>query len=211
MKSSLIFCQFLFFIICHESSYCQNKTVNIGNQVWMVENLNVDRFQNGDIIPEAKSKVEWERAGDEKRPAWCYYDNKASNGRKYGKIYNWYAVNDPRGLAPVGYKIPTSEDIIILVDFLGGLMIAGPKLKSKKSWDYDINNSNSSGFSGLPGGQRNEYGNFVNEGKESYWWNSNEFSETRSNIFFLISMLDTIPDGASSEKSIGHYVRCLKK
>ena len=82
----------------------------IGKQYWTTKNLNVSRFRNGDPIPEAKTKDEWIQAGIKKQAVWCYYDNDFKNGTKYGKLYNWYAVNDPRGLAPEGWDIPTDDD-----------------------------------------------------------------------------------------------------
>lgn len=109
------------------------KTVTIGTQVWMKENLNVSTFRNGDPIPEAKTDEEWERAGEEGKPAWCYYNNDPKNGTKYGKLYNWYAVNDPRGLAPSGYHVPTNEEWKMIKDFLGD--DAGTKMKSTRGWD----------------------------------------------------------------------------
>jgi len=108
------------------------KTVTIGTQVWMKENLNVSSFRNGDPIPEAKTDEEWKAAGDAKQPAWCYYDNDPNNGAKYGKLYNWYAVNDSRGLAPVGYHVPTDEEWSVLIGFLGD--DAGKKMKSTSGW-----------------------------------------------------------------------------
>lgn len=87
------------------------QTVTIGNQVWMTKNLNVDKFRNGDPIPEAKTDEEWIKAGENKQPAWCYYENDPANGEKYGKVFNWYAVNDPRGLAPEGWHDPTEEEL----------------------------------------------------------------------------------------------------
>jgi uncharacterized protein (TIGR02145 family) len=109
------------------------KTVTIGTQVWMKENLSVSTFRNGDPIPEAKTDEEWERAGEEGKPAWCYYDNDVKNGTKYGKLYNWYAVNDARGLAPSGYHVPTDEEWKMIKDFLGD--DAGTKMKSTSGWD----------------------------------------------------------------------------
>jgi len=87
------------------------KTVVIGTQTWMSENLNVSTFRNGDPIPQAKSELEWENAGKNKQPAWCYYDNDPKNGAKYGKLYNWYAVVDTRNVCPVGWRIPNLNDI----------------------------------------------------------------------------------------------------
>jgi uncharacterized protein (TIGR02145 family) len=109
------------------------NTVQIGNQIWMSENLNVSTFRNGDVIPEVKSKDEWELKGFNKQPAWCYYNNDPANGLKYGKLYNWYAVSDPRGLAPDGYHIPSDEEWTVLTNFLG--KSGGEKMKSKSGWN----------------------------------------------------------------------------
>ncbi len=78
------------------------KEIKIGDQIWSTENLNVDKFRNGDPIPLVKTEDDWEKACDNKEPAWCYYDSDPANGEKYGALYNWYAVIDPRGLAPEG-------------------------------------------------------------------------------------------------------------
>jgi uncharacterized protein (TIGR02145 family) len=111
------------------------QTVTIGTQVWTTKNLNVTTFRNGDPIPQAKTDAEWKAAGENKKPAWCYYDNNAANGAKYGILYNWYAVNDPRGLAPVGFHIPTDSEWDALVTFLGGEDVAGKKMKSTSGWE----------------------------------------------------------------------------
>jgi uncharacterized protein (TIGR02145 family) len=152
---------------------CSNGgEVTIGKQVWMAENLNVDKFRNGNPIPEAKTKEEWEKAGENEQPAWCYYDNDPANGAKYGKLYNWYAVNDSRGLAPNGYHIPTDAEWTILEEYLGEG--AGSKMKSTIGWNDNGNGTNSSGFSGLPGGSRYYNGPFGEFGNLGYWWSSTE-------------------------------------
>jgi hypothetical protein len=92
-----------------------SQTVTIGTQEWMTKNLDVSTFRNGDPIPEAKTNEEWKKAGEVGQPAWCYYDNDPANGANYGKLYNWYAVNDSRGLAPEGYRIPSFIDFDKLV------------------------------------------------------------------------------------------------
>ena len=97
----------------------QYATVVIGSQEWMAENLNVERFRNGDLIPQAKSAEEWWKAGVNKQPAWCYYNNEVKNGTVYGKLYNWFAVVDPRGLAPIGWHIPSFHEWQIVIEFLG--------------------------------------------------------------------------------------------
>lgn len=93
-----------------DSSIKYGSEVRIGSQVWTTTNLNVVTFRNGDTIPEAKSEKDWETAGYNKQPAWCYNENNAGYGVKYGKLYNWYAVNDPRGLAPNGWHIPSDAE-----------------------------------------------------------------------------------------------------
>ena len=109
------------------------QEIKIGAQTWTTKNLDVSKFRNGEAIPLAKTNAEWELAGDNKQPA--YYENKGENGTTYGKLYNWFAVNDPRGLAPSGYHIPTDAEFTILTDYLGGDSIAGAKMKSTSGWN----------------------------------------------------------------------------
>ena len=157
-----------------------SNEVTIDKQVWMSKNLNVDKFRNGDLVPEAKTAGEWKAYADAGEAAWCYSDNDASNGTKYGKLYNWYAVNDPRGLAPKGWHVPSDEEWTVLTDYLGGAERAGAKMKAKTDWLSDGNGTNSSGFSGLPGGYRNTNGTFYNIGAGGYWWSSTENSTTNA-------------------------------
>ena len=186
------------------------KEVSIGKQVWMSENLNVDKFRNGDPIPEAKTEEEWKKAGENKQPAWCYYDNDPANGARYGKLYNWYAVNDPRGLAPKGWHISTDAEWTKLSDYLGGADLAGTKMKSKSGWKVN-NGTNSSGFSGLPGGYRDENGTFYIIGLSGYWWSSTEFNTDGDGALFRF--LD-YPNGdvyrLGSIREKGMSVRCLR-
>jgi len=148
------------------------KEVLIGKDIWMTENLNVDRFRNGDLIKEAKTTDEWLRAAENKRPAWCYYNNDSTKGSMYGRMYNWYAVIDPRGLAPQGWHISTDLEWEALVEFSGGRKKAGKKLKSRNGWARDANGNNESGFNGLPGGIRWYFGdaNFNFAGDWGCWW-----------------------------------------
>ena len=112
----------------------QVKEVKIGKQVWMAENLNVSTFRNGDPIPQANTAEEWAKADENQQPAWCYYENNAENGKTYGLLYNWYAVNDKRGLAPAGYHIPTDVEWSTLTTYLG-VQVAGAKMKSTNGWN----------------------------------------------------------------------------
>jgi len=183
--------------------------VKIGSQVWMTENLNVERFRNGDPIPQAKTNEEWDRAGANKHPAWCYYDNDPKNGAKYGKLYNWYAVNDSRGLAPVGYHIPSDAEWTKLTDFLGGRDAAGAKMKSKNGWYNNGNGNNSSGFSGLPGGFRYNFGTFFSIGKDGSWWSSTEGSTSRA-CYRGLGYDDGLVGRYGDGKEGGFSVRCLR-
>src|SRR5258708_6469970 len=112
-------------------------TITIGTQVWTATNLNVSTFRNGESIPEAETDKEWEKASKEQSPAWCNYERKTENGTLYGKLYNWYAVHDSRGLAPAGCHIPSDSEWTILVKFLGGDSLAGLKMRSKTLWNCD--------------------------------------------------------------------------
>jgi uncharacterized protein (TIGR02145 family) len=197
-----------------------NKTessneVTIGKQVWMTQNLNVDKFRNGDPIPEAKTAEDWKKAGENREPAWCYYNNNPDNGDRYGKLYNWFAVNDPRGLAPKDWKIPSDEDWNRLIDFLGGKNSeAEKKMKFTDFWannnDESGNGNNTSGFSGLPGGFRNyANGPFVYLGDYGCWWSSSEHDAERAG--FLTLPYDVgIASNNADDKREGFSVRCLR-
>ena len=145
------------------------KSVIIGKQEWMVENLNDNHFRNGNPILEAKSEEEWIKAGKEQSPAWCYYDNEPENGEKYGKLYNWYAVNDPRGLAPEGWHIPSDDEWSQLIDFCGEKSIADSLMESNSEWG---NNNNENSFKALPGGHRDFDGICIGIDKNSNWEDS---------------------------------------
>jgi uncharacterized protein (TIGR02145 family) len=194
--------------------------VTIGNQIWMTKNLNVDTFRNGDTIPEAKSAEEWVKAIRSKQPAWCYYNNDSSNGEKYGKLYNWYAVNDKRGLAPNGWHVSSDEEWTQLTDNIGGMKSAAVKMKAEEGWAdvkfgakgnegyYTGNGNNKFYFSALPGGSRSNNGDFSGVGESGFWWTST--SGTSSNawnrsIFCFDELLRHF-----SMKDYGYSVRCLK-
>ena len=184
------------------------QDIKIGTQQWASANLNVSNFVNGDTIPEAKTDEEWEKAGIDKKPAWCYYDNNPENGVKYGKLFNWYAVNDPRGLSPDGYHIPTDEEWTTLINYLGGEENAGAKMKSRSGWKGDGNGSNSSGFTALPGGSRYNYGQFRLIENISFWWSSTELDPTVSWFRCMYSSNNDIIKHYAF-KSHGLSVRCI--
>jgi len=192
-------------------------TVQIGSQLWMSRNLDVVRFRNGDLIQEAKSSEQWKIAGENSQPAWCHYFNETLKGEKYGKLYNWFAVNDPRGLAPLGYHLPNLNELILLIDFLDGERIAGLKMKSGKGWNekwlfVNGNGTNESGFNGLPGGYRSDLGIYNGENFYSGWWLTNELNKQSSIspcYFYLFNDSNRVMN-ANSNVEQGFYVRCLK-
>lgn len=179
----------------------ENPEVIIRSQVWMTKNLEVTTFRNGDPIPQAASDDAWELAGKNKQPAWCY------NGEHYGKLYNWYAVNDPRGLAPVGWHIPTDQEWTALVDALG--KNPGNKMKSTWGWQNKGNGTNSSGFSGLPGGYRDFRGRVVNIGYHGIWWSSTEH-DVRDAWSRYLNYSDGDVGRYGNKKVTGLSVRCVK-
>jgi len=189
-----------------------SKDVTIGKQVWMTKNLNVDKFRNGDPIPQAKTNEEWETAMKNHKPAWCYYDNDTSNGRKYGKLYNFYAISDRRGLAPKGWTIPNKEDLIELV-YVDGVLVPddqlAPRLKSESGFNENGNGTNKSGFSGLPGGSRGGNGTFDGIGDAGIWWSSSESDP--NNAWFLFLYFKNRVLIPAMPKYIGMSVRCIRE
>lgn len=187
------------------------RTVTVGTQEWLGKNLNVDHFANGEVIPEAKTEEEWKRAGENKQSAWCYYNNDPTNGRTYGKLYNWYAVNDPRGLAPQGWHIPSDGEWTATTNYLGGETTGGRKMKSTSGWVKNGNGDNTSGIAGLPGGLRitNRSSTFHSLGNFGYWWSSSEFKTgtTWNRILFHNAGR---AGRMYSDKGWGFSVRCVR-
>ncbi len=181
----------------------------IGNQIWTLTNLDVTTFRNGDAIPQVQDANAW---GNLTTGAWCYYANNTANGIIYGKLYNFYAVNDPRGLAPKGYHIPTDEEWSILTTYLGGA-VAGGKLKEAGTlhWiDPNTDASNSSNFTGLPGGKRHKDGSFSGIGASGTWWSSSEISATNGAWYCYLYHDRGNIDRSNIYKLYGFSVRCIK-
>ena len=143
-------------------------------QIWKSINLDVETYRNGTKIPQVQDKKAWSKLT---YGAWCYYENKTANGTKYGKLYNGYAVNDPRGLAPKGFHIPDFWGEWYFLNDFDGEEDSGSKIKSTTGWDNNGNGTNTKGFNGLPGGYRTDDGNFLSIGECAYWWSS-EVDET---------------------------------
>lgn len=186
-------------------------TITIGTQTWQAKNLEVTTFRNGDPIPEAQSDADWKKAYLEEKPAWCYLHSDAANGVKYGKLYNWFAVNDPRGLAPKGFHIPSKAEWERLVEFLGGQQVAGKKLKCDAGWPDNGNGTNEVGFCGLPGGMRHYTGYFSSVTKYGRWWTTTELEPFYAWQYYLLSTDNAIGWYSSDfGKGAGMSVRCIK-
>lgn len=190
------------------------KTVKIGDQTWMAENLNVGHYRNGDPIPQVNESDQWRKL---ETGAWCYYNNDSTNGEKYGKLYNWYAVIDPRGLAPVGWHIPSNDEWNQLNNYLGGDRVSGGKLKDKNSWEISNTEvSNSSGFGALAGGHRYGIGEYFDVGLKGSFWTSKEhyaydlfYNKPFADLYYL-SYNNSFLEYAYFKKSMGMSVRCIK-
>lgn len=172
------------------------KGVPIGKQVLMSENLNVDKFRNGDSIPHAKTNEEWKKAGENKQPAWCYYDNDPKNATKYGKLYNWYAVKDFRNITPKGWHIPSNAEWVEIEN----------QLLTSKNSKIDL-------FIKLAG-YRLSQGKFTRIEEFAGWWSATEGNEnyalgrlTDGNSNNLGSLND---DADYGSKNLGLSVRCVR-
>ena len=203
MKKTSLFLRVTIIFIFYSFTNIYSQTIAIGSQVWCKKNLDVSTFRNGDLIPQAKTNAEWEQAGANKSPAWCYYNNDPAMGMKYGKLYNWYAVNDPRGLAPKGYHIPNYNEWLILINFTGDNR--APKLKGTSGWKASGNGTNVTGFTGLPGGLRYADGAFYYVGDVCCFWSSTEEYGDGKYFELSFSLTDYPSPGGR-----GLSVRCLK-
>lgn len=199
------------------------STVTIGTQVWMTENLRVTHYRNGDPIVTGLSNDVWSSTAD---GAFAIYNNEASNSLLYGNLYNWYAVNDSRGLCPVGWHVPTNAEWEILATYLinngfgyeGSGNDIGKSMAMTSGWDEssvpgtvgnDQQSNNNSGFSALPAGFRNYTGVFGYLGTMGFWWTSTEASSVNALSTFLQNTLSDLQNTAYN-KNKGLSVRCVK-
>tara|TARA_B110000285_G_C15108305_1_gene609383 strand:+ start:305 stop:997 length:693 start_codon:yes stop_codon:yes gene_type:complete len=189
----------------HVEQEINYASVKIGTQEWMETNLDLAFFCNGDEVTEAKTSEEWIKAGENGTPAWCYYAQE--NKEKYGKLYNWFAVIDERGLAPDGWHVPTDTEWNVLEEFLGTNI--GKKLKSNTDWKSDGGGDNSSGFNALPCGARSADGNFNLLGIIAYWWSSTEKNEKTSYVRGLANDSNDNWRGAFPKQG-AFSIRCVK-
>ena len=189
-----------------------NNLVSIFNskdfvKKWDTKNLDVAYFRNGDAIPEVLYNEEWDLAGEEQKPAWCYFANSSTNGEKYGKLYNWYAVNDKRGLAPRGWHIPTSTEWNNYIKYFCATRYGNYSKKLRSAVGWSKPGSNESGFSGLPGGMRCDM--FFAFPDSGFWWSSTEQADKKS-VACAYVMDDMTIGLIKYVKYMGLSVRCVK-
>jgi uncharacterized protein (TIGR02145 family) len=195
-------------------------TTKICDQTWTAKNLNVSRYRNGDIIPQVTNPTEWANLTT---GAWCWYNNdSATYGSVYGKLYNWYAVNDPRGLAPDGWHVPSDGEWKTFTKCIDSnadttcqvctqSLIAGGKLKSVSGWyPPNVGASNSSGFNGLPNGKRNHDATFEQIGNFAPYWSSSEDIATNFGWLYYLSTFDAASVRDDFFKNAAFAIRCIK-
>ena len=188
-------------------------TVYIGTQQWMAENLKVTKYNDGTPIPNITDNTEWY---NNTTGAFSYYNNDVANNAKYGKLYNWYAVspttNVNKNVCPTGWHVPTDAEWMVLTDYLGGSNVAGGKMKEVGTTSWNSPNTdamNTSLFTGLPAGYRNNDGYYYNIGFYGYWWSSTEGSA--SNAWYRnLDYNDGIANRNNTNKEDGLSVRCLR-
>lgn len=181
-------------------------TVEIGGRCWFAENLQTTTYRNGDAIPQNLSEADWSETTS---GAMAFHVDVPT----YGGLYNWHAVDDARGLCPSDWHIPTDREWTAMTDVLGGSSIAGDQMKTDYAWFSGGNGSNSSGFSGLPGGVRNHYGDFYSatifQENAGYWWSS---SPSGSNAWYraLYSSNEDVYRETYGGPQCGFSVRCVR-
>jgi uncharacterized protein (TIGR02145 family) len=186
-------------------------SVTICCQTWMSKNLDVTTYRNGDPIPQVTGKPEWRALTT---GAWCYYNNDPAMGAIYGKLYNWYAVNDPRGLAPTGWHIPIDFEWIMLTKCLDGEAVAGASMKESGTAHWIPTNTgatNRSGFTALPAGYRNIGGTFYRIGNGGNFWSAT-LTESRPAFswFRALGYDNNICRKTNNNMQDGYSVRCVK-
>jgi uncharacterized protein (TIGR02145 family) len=189
------------------------KTITIGTQVWMAENLKVTRYCNGDSILNIADNTQWNNLTT---GAYCDYGNSSAKGAIYGKLYNWHAVVDPRNICPAGWHVPDDAEWETLFNYLGGYQVIGGKMKETgiTHWAYTNDGAtNESGFTGLPGGMRYFDGGFIDVGLSGYWWSSTDapdYYNLDAYYQYLSGAGDDNVGYGTGSKNNGMSVRCLK-
>ena len=176
----------------------------------MTRNLDVSTYRNGDVIPKVTDGVAWAALTT---GAYCYYNNDSTTyATIYGKLYNWYAVNDPRGLAPEGWHIPSDFEWTTLGTCLGGNTVAGGPMKEIGTTHWNNSNTgatNLSNFTALPGGYRSDVGTFNNVGDYGHWWSATK-GDSNTAWNRNLNYNDGVLEGGGANLKFGYSVRCLR-
>jgi len=183
-------------------------TVTIGTQVWMVENLKVTHYRNGDPIEHVTDQY----GGTPKTGDYFDYENDGTKANTYGRLYNWYAIAESPVITPEGWHVPSDAEWTTLIDYLGGESIAGGKLKESGITHWKTPNTgatNETGFTALPVGYRDQYGIFAFLGDHGSFWSTSE-SDANTAWFRFLSYNDSKVVRGSDKKTIGFAVRCIK-
>lgn len=187
------------------------KTVTIGKQTWMAENLKVIHYNDGTAIPNVTDNTAWINLST---PAYCWYNNDKAPyfSNNYGALYNWYAVNTGK-LAPKGWHVPTDAEWTALTDYLasdGHSGTEGTDLKAKNGWNSNGSGTNDYGFTALPGGYRGDlYGTFGSAGGGGWWWSSTQYNSSSAYTRYLLYSFAFV-DRTYYVKSDGFSVRCVR-
>ncbi|MCX6319402.1 MAG: fibrobacter succinogenes major paralogous domain-containing protein [Bacteroidetes bacterium] len=186
------------------------EIISIGGREWMKQNLSTSRYRNGAVIPNVTDPAQWDTLTT---GAWCWYNNdSATYAATYGKLYNWYAVNDPGGLAPAGWHVPDAVEWTTLSTSLGGNAVAGGLLKESGNSHWmspNSNATNSTGFTGLPSGFRDLHGPFSGITFSGIFWTSSPFDALNSNTCELMYNEQSLITGRWN-KNMGYAVRCTR-
>jgi uncharacterized protein (TIGR02145 family) len=186
------------------------STVIIGEQIWMAENLCVEHYRNGDIIPQVQDPNEWQSLT---KGAWCYYQNNSEYGIVFGKLYNFYAVNDSRGLAPEGWRVSTDKDWDNLLEYISSIRFGNEEqsnyLKSQNLWKISDIKCNESGFSVLPVGIRSSKGKFWGFTELAIFWTSTGLKNDKA-LFREFFYNDNYISSGSNYNNTGCNIRCIK-
>jgi uncharacterized protein (TIGR02145 family) len=194
------------------------KTVIIGKQQWMAENLKVSRYNDGTVIPNVKDSLDWIKLS---KGAWCYMKNDSSYNELYGKLYNWYVVGqktiDNKNVCPIGWHVPTSTEWNELIEYLGGQMVAGGKIREiglvhwLEPFLKDTKSTNTSLFTALPSGRSSVVDNIRFDGISKYavWWTSSEKNKDFSSYIGLDYFIDILSP-EENRKQTGNSIRCIK-
>ncbi len=205
-KEKLVGNAFVFKVKVKEESK-EIKSVKIGDQMWMAKNLDVDHYANGELIYEVRKSSEWSSM---EFGAWCNFENDVLNDALFGKLYNWWAVSDSRGLCPSGWHVASVDEWIAMEEYLGGTENVGKVIKSINFTNgKKLISSDTPSFNAVAGGYRGNAGSFEDKGEYALWWTASEINRNQAVSKGIYSEEDELTAGEYDKKG-GFSVRCVK-